>query len=116
VADSMFGKQFARRVERHTEEAREKFQSCIHLDRDLPDTFYWLSVLLEEVGKLSRACNKLAIAADSDVQAQWGKEAQHRLLTIASMARRMAERWDEIPQRPALAAETTLLQPEGFRG
>ena len=103
---AFFGQQFGRRVEKHTAEARAKFQSSLHLERDNPDRFYWLAVLNEEVGKLTRACNKLAIAEAPDVKQQWRAEGRHRLLTVASMARRMAEAWDAIPDSPAVGARS----------
>ncbi len=93
-----FGRRFAAEVERATEEARAKFRTAPnHLDRDLPDRTWWVSVLLEEVGKLARACNKLGITPSSMERAEWNQEGKRRLRTIASMARRMAERWDELP-------------------
>ena len=95
---SLFGRQFANRVEKHTAEARAKFRTGPnHLDRDLPDKQVWVSVITEQVGKLARSANKLSIAFDSDVRADWDADGRHCLLTIASLARRMAERWDELP-------------------
>jgi hypothetical protein len=62
-------------------------------------TFYcWLGVLTEELGKLARVANKLNIAEDADVRAQWSKEGYHRLLTLCAVSRRMAENWPEIVQ------------------
>jgi hypothetical protein len=90
---SLWHRRFAAEVERHTEEARRKFGD----DHDSP--YYWLGVLTEEVGKLSRAVNKLNIAVDLDVRAQWTREGRHRLTTIASLARRMAERWPELAKQ-----------------
>ena len=98
----IFGRKFAFQVEAHTALARNKFLVAPnHLDRDLPDKTFWLSVLMEEVGKLARVCNKLSLVADPDGRMPWNQEGQQRLITIASMVRRMAERWDEIPDQCA---------------
>ena len=95
----LFGRKFYRQVEAHTEEADAKFlMAPNHLSRDFPDKTYFISVMLEEVGKLARCCNKLAITPPHyDTRQQWDREGRHRLITIASMARRMAERWDDLP-------------------
>jgi len=83
---SLFGRQFARRVEQHTEHARERFPDSIH-----EDLAQWISAITEEVGKLARANNKLLIARDLGVRQQWTEEVRHRCLTIASLVRRLAE-------------------------
>lgn len=93
-----FAEDWAHEVEQHTIEARAKFgMTTVHLERDMPTRTFWLSVLNEEVGKLARCCNKLAIAEDERIRSQWESEGRHRLLTVASMARRMAEAWSAIP-------------------
>lgn len=100
----LFHRRWSARVEEHTREARGKFVTAPnHLDRDLPDRTYWVSVLVEEVGKLARCCNKLAIIPRHQVSLRepWDREGNQRLLTIASMVRRMAERWPEIPDQLA---------------
>lgn len=95
-----FGRRFAAGVERQTALARSKFRTAPnHLDRDLPDRTFWLSVLLEEVGKLAQACNKLSITPTADERQPWEQEGRQRLVTIASVVRRMAERWDELPDQ-----------------
>ena len=48
-----------------------------------------LVVLVEEVGKLSRAINKLRITKDEKVRKQWIAERDHRLITIASVTARI---------------------------
>ena len=97
IATRFFGRKFAAKVEAATKEARARFATAPnHLDRDLPDKTYWVSVLVEEVGKMARACDKLAITRDPTERAVWDKEGNHRLVQIASMARRMAERWPEL--------------------
>ena len=57
----------------------------------------WNQVLMEEVGKLSRCCNKLSLATDISVREKWNKEAKHRLVTIASVCARMYEAYDNLP-------------------
>lgn len=98
VATRFFGRKFAAKVEAATKEARGKFLTAPnHLDRDLPDKTFWVSVILEEVGKLARVCNKLAIMKPGHSERpQWDWEGNRRLVTIASLVRRMAERWPEI--------------------
>ena len=98
VKTRFFGRKFAAKVEAATAEARAKFLTAPnHLDRDLPDKTFWISVIQEEVGKLARVCNKLAITPPGHSErAQWNIEGNHRLVTIASLVRRMAERWPEI--------------------
>lgn len=54
-----------------------------------------VSVLLEAVGKASRAVNKMNIVADPDVRKQWAKELGYRLATTASVASRIAEQYAE---------------------
>ncbi|KKN49943.1 hypothetical protein LCGC14_0637440 [marine sediment metagenome] len=95
-----FGRRFAADVERETDIARKKFlHAPNHLDRDLPDKTLWVSVLLEEVGKMARCCNKLSLIPPSqtDLRLPWDEEGQHRLRTIASLVRRMAEKWCNLP-------------------
>lgn len=105
MGSSLYGRRFAALVEVATDEARAKFQvGPNHLDRDLPDKTLWVSVLMEEVGKLARACNKLSLLtehATPEVREEWDSEGRHRLVTIASMARRMHERWNELPDEHA---------------
>jgi hypothetical protein len=55
----------------------------------------WNQVLTEEVGKLNRCCNKLAIVLDKDVEDQWQKEAKYRLITIASICMRFYAAFDD---------------------
>ena len=98
----LFWRRWTAKVEAHTVNARAKFLTAPnHLDRDLPDKTFWLSVMVEEVGKLSRCCNKLSIIPrhQADLREPWDREGQERLIAIASMARRMAERWPEIPDQ-----------------
>ena len=95
-----FGRRFAADVERETENARGKFLVAPnHLDRDLPSKGLWVCILLEEVGKLARCCNKLSIIPDpqQELAVQWNTEGQHRLRTIGSLVRRMAEQWSNLP-------------------
>ena len=54
----------------------------------------WNQVLTEEVGKLNRACNKLAIVIDKDIEQQWITEARDRMITIASICMRFYAAFD----------------------
>ena len=49
-----------------------------------------VAILVEEVGKLARAINKLRITRDADVRKSWIEERDHRLVTIASVTARIA--------------------------
>ena len=60
----------------------------------------WNQVLTEEVGKLNRACNKLALATDPQVRAEWEREGLHRLVTIASICQRFHDNFGDLPDAP----------------
>ena len=69
-----------------------------HLTRDKPTKAYFVSVIMEEVGKLARATNKLSIIPlGADAAKEWHRDGQTRLRTCASLVRRMAELWPELP-------------------
>lgn len=89
---------FWKDVELETKSARGKFTAPgIHLDRDAHTRAYWMSVIEEEVGKLCRTVNKLALhPADERIKEQWTKEGYHRIITTVSLLRRLAEVWDKI--------------------
>lgn len=98
AGSSLFHRRFYREVEEHTALARSKFKrSSTHLEIGLPPKAFWIAVLVEEVGKLTRVTNKLSIASDPKVRDQWNREGRHRLITIATTVRRMAEAWGSIP-------------------
>lgn len=90
---------FWKDVETETTSARAKFTAPdIHLDRDLHDRAFWMSVITEEVGKLCRTVNKLNLKpGDKRIVAQWEKEGYHRIITTVSLLRRLAEAWDKLP-------------------
>ena len=81
---------FHRQVVKHTKEVRRRVSSAG--GRDLEDVSgeEQVVVLVEEVGKLSRAVNKLRIVGDSGVRETWEAERDLRLVTIASVAARIA--------------------------
>ncbi len=92
-------KKFWKDVETETTSARKKFtHPGIHLDRDVHDRAFWLSVITEEIGKLCRTVNKLNLRpADERIVEQWTKEGYHRIITSVSLLRRLAEAWDKLP-------------------
>lgn len=95
-----FAEMFFAAVMRATREAEGKFLTAPnHLSRDLPHKSFWVSVILEEVGKLARTTNKLAITPPGWASSRetWDVEGKRRLMTIASLVLRMAEAWDHLP-------------------
>jgi hypothetical protein len=69
-----------------------------HLTLDKPTRAFFVSVITEEVGKLARATNKLSITPLGSREAMpWHRDGERRLRTIASLVRRMAELWPELP-------------------
>ena len=90
-----FLRRFHREVEEETAHARGKFtRARCDLHRNSLPREAWITAIVEEVGKLTRCCNKLAIAEVDDERERWTREGWHRLVTTASLIRRMAERWD----------------------
>ena len=81
---------FHRRVIEHTKEVRRRFSSAGGQDLEDVSGEEQVVVLVEEVGKLSRAVNKLRIADDGDVRKTWEAERDLRLVTIASVTARIA--------------------------
>ena len=99
-----FPRRLYRQVEEHTIEARKIWadsRSPINWESDPMPKVWGVGVLVEEIGKLSRCANKLAISQDAGVTEQWNKEAKYRIITSMSMLRRLAESWDELPDRPS---------------
>ncbi len=90
---------FWKDVETETTSARAKFVAPgIHLDRDVHDRAFWMSVINEEIGKLCRVVNKLNLMpGDERIIEQWQKEGYHRIITSVSLLRRLAESWDKLP-------------------
>lgn len=67
-----------------------------HLERDRWSRTERLAVLDEEIGKLHRCANKLKITQDERIKEQWLSEGYYRILTSASMLRRIAEHWRDM--------------------
>jgi len=90
---------FWKDVETETTSARNKFIfPGIHLDRDIHDRAFWMSVITEEIGKLCRTVNKLNLKpGDNRIIEQWEKEGYHRIITSVSLLRRLAESWNKLP-------------------
>jgi len=91
---------FKRDVDEETRIARGKFlfPGC-HIENDNFSKGMWMSAIMEEVGKLSRACNKLSIVIDSGQREGYLDEGYHRILTASSLLRRLAENWDHSPDK-----------------
>lgn len=81
-------RQLHTRVSEETLKARGKFDTIRHNLEEV-DLAYGLGGLVEEVGKLHRTFNKLRIATDSTVVAQWRTERDHRFVTCLSMLERL---------------------------
>lgn len=77
---------FIKKLQVHSIGARQRWRG--HMEDKRASKPLWNQVLVEEVGKLSRCCNKLAIAQDPTIIEQWNREAKHRLITIASVCQR----------------------------
>ena len=84
-------------VDAETEAARRRFPTPMeHETLELQ-----VSVLVEEVGKLSRAGNKLGLSADDQVADQWRREAVHRAVTSISILQRYVLSLHDWPALPA---------------
>jgi len=89
---------FYKGVEKETESARNRFTyPGAHLENDVHNKSYWMSVITEEIGKLCQCVNKLQIVIDPNVKKQWEREGYHRINTASSLLRRFAENWPIIP-------------------
>ena len=94
----MWARRWHRQVEAETTQAESMFLPAPnHLTRDKPTRTLFVSVITEEVGKLARDANKLSILLDGSVRDKWHRDGRTHLVTIASLVRRMAELWDELP-------------------
>ncbi len=91
---------FQKDVEEETHTARNKFmfEGC-HIERDQFNRGLWMSAITEEIGKLSRACNKLVICIDERQREGYLDEGYHRILTASSLLRRLAENWEKLPDK-----------------
>ena len=91
---------FYKDVDRETHIGRNKFlyPGC-HIERDKFDRGLWMSALTEEIGKLCRACNKLTIVIDPQQREGYLDEGYHRIITASSLLRRLAENWEDIPDK-----------------
>jgi len=85
-------------IESETVHARDRFKfPGAHLDNEVHNREYWLSVITEELGKLCQTINKLNIVKDKSIRQQWILEGYHRILTASSLLRRLAESWERLP-------------------
>ena len=91
---------FQKDVNQETALARNKFlfEGC-HIERDQFSRGMWMSAIEEEVGKLCRACNKLSIVVDENQREGYLDEGYHRILTASSLLRRLAENWENLPDK-----------------
>jgi hypothetical protein len=92
----MNGNGFLKKVLAHSVAARARWSK--HMEDKPASLPIWNQVLTEEVGKLNRCCNKLALAEDPRIVEQWETEAKHRLVTIASICTRFYEAFDNSPR------------------
>ena len=91
-------KRYYEDIESETSHARDRFKfPGAHLEDDIHNKEYWLSVITEEIGKLCQAVNKLHIVNDEAIRQQWVLEGYHRILTASSLLRRLAEQWEVLP-------------------
>ena len=81
---------FHRQVNEHTAEVLDKFGRVGGTDLEDHSREEQIVVLVEEVGKLARASNKMRICSDDAVHSDWKAEYRHRLMTIASVVSRLA--------------------------
>lgn len=112
--DNAAWRSFLGKVRSHTAEARGKFP-FLHWERDGLSRCHAMTVTLEEIGKLARCINKLAIAQDPDVRRQWLEEGEHRLITSASMLYRIFANWEILPEfdgKPKILAALAVDQEE----
>ena len=84
-------------VKEHTAEARRRW--AFMEEKPTPKSL-WNQVLTEEMGKLSRCCNKLTLAQDPDAREHWSKEGKFRLVTIASIVSRFYDAFETLPDAP----------------
>jgi hypothetical protein len=91
---------FQRDVDEETRIGRGKFlfTGC-HIERDGFSRGMWMSAIEEEVGKLCRASNKLSIVIDTSQREGYLDEGYHRILTASSLLRRLAENWEDLPDK-----------------
>jgi len=85
--------EFIKKIMAHSIAAQQRWHRNMeekHVSRAV-----WNQVLTEELGKLNRSCNKLAIVIDSNIESQWNQEAKHRLITIASICMRFYAAFDD---------------------
>lgn len=85
-------------VETHIARNKFSFRGC-HIERDQFNRGLWMAAIMEEVGKLSRACNKLTICIDESQRDGYLDEGYHRILTASSLLRRLAENWEVLPDK-----------------
>lgn len=87
---------FLHDVKEEIKEARGLFRnSGHHLELDHPDLPFWGTVITEELGKLTRAMNKLEIASDHESRAEWMRYGRGRIVTTTALLHRLAEVWKD---------------------
>ena len=79
-------RQLMKEVAAETEEAERKFRNG--LDAHPPEVA--IVVLMEEVGKLSRAVQRVQLAANSEVANEWRREHRHRIVSCISVLQRFS--------------------------
>ena len=80
-------RQLHRRTSEESVEARQRFPSDKAIET-LPMA-YGITALVEEIGKLARASNKLVIAEDEEVIRQWRQEVNDKIRTSISLLERI---------------------------
>lgn len=80
-------RQLHRRTAEESVEARKRFPDDKAIET-LPMA-YGITALVEEIGKLARASNKLVIASDAEVIRQWRQEINDKIRTSISLLERI---------------------------
>lgn len=94
-------------VEMETDEARGRFPTALEHEA----YGVQMAVLMEEVGKLARAGNKIGLSADEETADRWCREAVLRIIKSISILQRQLL---SLHDWPALHAELTWL-PDEFK-
>ena len=90
-------RRFAHDVKAESKEARALFRnSGHHPELDHIPLIEFAMFLVEEIGKVARATNKMLISTDSPEEYnRWLAYGRSRLVTSASLIQRMAEVWED---------------------
>ena len=98
IADRMRLRRLHEQVSIETDTARERFSWDVSIENlDTSSRVTVLTAITEELGKLARAINKLRIAKDTDVRAQWSNEARNDMLRLLSLTERLWLAWAALP-------------------